>query len=113
MMVVVQMVVLAVLFLLELSVLAAFGYWGFTLNKALLVRIVLGIGTPLLVAILWGAFVAPKASFPVNVPLRFILQLLVFSSAATALHAAGQTRLAVIFMVTAVIVLALVYRFKF
>lgn len=108
-----QMVALAALLLLELGALGAFGYWGFTVNKALAVKIVLGIGTPLLVAIFWGTFLSPKASIPVNVPIRLILQLVVFSASAAALHSAGQSKLAVIFFVTSVIVLTVVYVFKF
>jgi hypothetical protein len=112
-MIVVQVAALAALFLLELGALAAFGYWGFTVNKAAVVKIVLGIGTPLLVAIFWGTFVSPKASIPVNVPIRLILQLVVFSASAAVLYLAGQTKLAVIFIVSAVFVVAVVHLFKF
>ncbi|AJY75405.1 hypothetical protein VN24_13545 [Paenibacillus beijingensis] len=111
-MVIVQSGLLAVLFLLELSALAAFGYWGFQTGNGQLLKIVLGIGTPLLVAVFWGMVVSPKASFPVPVPVRSLLQLLVFSLAALALYASARQTLAVAFLIVAVIDVVLVYLWK-
>ncbi|WP_052702937.1 YrdB family protein [Paenibacillus beijingensis] len=110
--VIVQSGLLAVLFLLELSALAAFGYWGFQTGNGQLLKIVLGIGTPLLVAVFWGMVVSPKASFPVPVPVRSLLQLLVFSLAALALYASARQTLAVAFLIVAVIDVVLVYLWK-
>ena len=50
---------LAVRFLLEFGALGALGYCGFQLDRGPLVKIALGIGAPLLAAVLWGMFVAP------------------------------------------------------
>jgi hypothetical protein len=72
---------LTVAFLLELCALAA-----------------LGIGAPLLAAVLWGLFAAPHA--PVSIPLGSGgVQLLVFGSAAAALYATGRHPLALTFAV--------------
>ncbi|UUZ83351.1 YrdB family protein [Paenibacillus sp. P26] len=109
---IVNMVVPPVFFLLELAALAALGYWGFHTGTGWTFRWSLGVGTPSLVAILWGTFVAPKASIPVSVPVRILLQLAVFGSAAAALYASGYSKLAVIFIATAVVEMALVHSLK-
>src|SRR5918997_3472095 len=84
---------LALRFLLELCALAALGYWGFKKGTSLIVKIGLGLGAPLLAAVLWGTFVAPRAPIPPPGLLRLILELVVFGSAA-ALYAAGRPTLA-------------------
>ncbi|PYI50542.1 YrdB family protein [Paenibacillus flagellatus] len=99
----VSVVVLAVRFLLELAALAALGYWGFHLDKPLLARIALGLGTPLAAAVLWGTFIAPKAALPVPLAVRLPLELAVFGAAAAALYASGHPRLAVAFLAAAVV----------
>lgn len=46
----------ALAFLLELAALAALAWWGFTTGSSLLVRVLLGVGTPLVAVVLWGLF---------------------------------------------------------
>jgi hypothetical protein len=60
-------VTLTVRFLCELAMLAALAYWGFTVGDGAGAW-VLGIGAPLMAAIIWGAWVAPKARWPVPIP---------------------------------------------
>ena len=88
---------LALAFVLELCMLAALGYWGFTLDQELAIRIVAGIGAPLLAAVIWGLFLAPKASIPLREPFRLLLKLILFALAAGALYAAQRPGLAAIF----------------
>lgn len=99
---------LAIFFLMELFALTAFGYWGFSIGRGWLLKIVLGLGTPLLVAIIWGTFVAPKASIPVSIPLRILLQLVIFGAAAVALNAVGKSTLSIVFMGIVLIEIGLV-----
>ena len=86
---------LALRFLLELCALAALAYWGFRTGEGTIARWTLGIGAPLLAAIVWGTFVAPKATVVVSSPVRFGLELLVFGAAVAALFAAGRPGLAI------------------
>jgi hypothetical protein len=88
---------LALRFLLELAALGALGYWGYQTGTGSLSRIALAIGAPLLAAVIWGLFVAPKATFATHGALRLGLQLLVFGAAALALADAGQATLAIMF----------------
>ena len=69
---------LALRFLLELCALGALGYWGFKTGSATLAKIGLGIGTPLVAAVVWAIFVSPQASVQLPRILVLLLQVLVF-----------------------------------
>ena len=84
---------LALRFLLELCMLAAVGYWGFKTQSTWVLKILFGIGLPLLIAILWGTFLAPKATRPLHGASFLTLELVLFSSGAFALFAAGKPTL--------------------
>jgi Protein of unknown function (DUF2568) len=90
-------VTLTVRFLCELAMLAALAYWGFGVGSWLL-----GLGAPLLAAIVWGAFVAPRARWPVRAPVRVVIELVLFGVAAAGLAVAGQPVPAVVLGVAAV-----------
>ncbi|MBB6731802.1 YrdB family protein [Cohnella zeiphila] len=111
-MIIFQGLVMAVFFLMELAALAAFGLWGFHFPPGLALKIALGIGTPLLIAILWGTFIAPKASIPVSIPVRALLQAIVFGLAALALYVSGKHSLAGGFLALAAVEMTLSYGFK-
>ncbi|HEU5015081.1 MAG TPA: YrdB family protein [Roseiflexaceae bacterium] len=81
---------LGVRFLLELCALAALGYWGFHTGQGWLPRVILTIGAPLLAAVVWGMFVAPKATVPVSDMTRLALEIAVFGAAGAGLYVAGQ-----------------------
>jgi hypothetical protein len=100
---------LALRFLLELCALGALGYWGFKTGNAVITKIVLGVGVPLVAAVVWGTFVSPQA--PVQLPglLVLILQVLVFGSAAASLVVTGHRTLALVFVVIVVINAILIY----
>ena len=96
--------VLTTRFLLELAALAALGWWGFKTGGVLL-----GIGTPLAAAVVWGLFVAPKASIAVPGAVHVALQVLVFGGATLALLALDRTFAAEAFAAVVVIDTALLY----
>src|SRR5690349_2602640 len=94
MLAIVQSANLALRFLLELCALAALAFWGYHAGTGWVARIGLAVGAPLLAAIVWGAFVAPKATIAVPGPARLALELAVFGAAAAGLYAAGHPALA-------------------
>jgi hypothetical protein len=100
---------LALRFILELCALGALGYWGYQTGSGLLLKIGLAIGAPLLAAVVWGAFIAPKASVPVPVWLWLALQALIFGLAAVSLVVTGHRTLAVAFVLGVTINGALLY----
>ncbi|MGH2635880.1 MAG: YrdB family protein [Actinomycetota bacterium] len=80
--------VLRVRFLCEIGMLAALAYWGFEVGDGAL-GLVLGLGAPLVAIAIWGAFVAPKARFPVALSTRLVLEVLLFGATAASLAALG------------------------
>jgi Protein of unknown function (DUF2568) len=95
-------------FVLELSALAALGYWGFAEFDGV-VQWLVGLGAPLIAAAVWGTFVAPKASRPTVDPLRLLLEVAAFGSGVAALFAAGSTALALVFAALVVVHLGLTF----
>jgi hypothetical protein len=89
-------------FLLELCALASLGYWG-SQTGPLPVAIVLAVAAPLAAAVLWGAFVAPKASRRLRGARRLVVEIPIFAAAAAGLAAAGQWTLAAIFAAAVVV----------
>lgn len=90
---------LGVRFLLELCILGAVGYWGFANHLSWLAKAGWGIGTPLLIAVLWGSFGAPKAARPLHGLPLLLFELIIFGAAPVALVAAQQPTLATAFVI--------------
>jgi Protein of unknown function (DUF2568) len=100
---------LALRFILELCALVALGYWGVKVGGSTIAKIGLGIGAPLLAAVVWGMFVAPRAPIPTPGLLRLLIELVVFGSAAAALYSAGRPTLAWVLVLVYVINRVLIY----
>jgi len=94
---------LLVRFLLELCMLAAVGYWGFKTQSSLTMKIILGIGLPLLLIVLWSLFVAPRAVYPVQGVSHVVLSLILLGSGAVALFASGKTSLGWIYLIVLIL----------
>ncbi len=93
-------IILAVRFLLELCALGALAYWGFKTQEGTM-RWVVGIGAPLVAAVLWSQFVAPGTTAPVAA--RVVVEVVVFGAAAAALWSLGYRSLAASFVVVVVV----------
>ena len=87
----------AVRFLLELCMLAIFSYWGFRTGDRTLTKMLLGIGSPILFAAIWGLFLAPKSAHRLPDPWLLLLELVLFALATLALYDTGQVALTVAF----------------
>lgn len=89
-------ILLVLRFALELGALVALGYWGFETGGSAAVDVVLGVGAPLLAAVIWGLFVSPKAKY--GTPLRqAVFEAAVFGAAVLALFASDHAGLAIAF----------------
>jgi hypothetical protein len=86
-------VTLTMAFLLELAVLAAVGYRGFTLPIPVALRVLAALGAPVLMAILWGLFASPRAPMPLPGAVGVTFQICWFALGALALVAAGRATL--------------------
>ncbi len=103
---------LGLAFLLEVCMLVALGYWGFHAGQGAVAQFALGLGAPILAAIFWGLFMAPKAARPLAAPLHQVFSVLIFGLAAIALGAAGQPGLAWVFAAVYVINQVLLWVWK-
>lgn len=83
--------------------LAAAGYWGFKTGSSWFMKILLGIGAPLLIAIIWGMFVAPKAVYPLHGFMLLVLEAVLFGLGAASLYTTWNHSLAWGFAVIVVI----------
>lgn len=88
-------------FLVELAALAVFAWWGAETGGGPAVSLLLGIGAPLVAAVVWGLFASPKAR--VKLPRAGVLavQGLVFFMALICLDLVGHRTLAILFGVIA------------
>lgn len=100
---------LALAFLSELIALVAFCYFGFTLEVSLALRIILGIGLPVVAIVIWALYGAPRSKRRLQgLPFLF-LQIVFFGCAAVALYSAGQHLWGIIFALAFVLNTALAY----
>lgn len=90
---------LTIRFLLELAAMASIGLWGWRQGDSGF-RFLLGIGLPILAAVVWGTFAVPndpsrsgKAPVPVSGIIRLIMELTIFGFAAWALFNLGYLKL--------------------
>lgn len=81
---------LALAFLLELALLVAAAYWGFTRDAGWGLRLLAGLGAPLLIAVAWGLFCSPRATVPLPAPAKLTVQAACFVTGGLLLAAAGR-----------------------
>ena len=84
-------------FLLELCIIVIFGYWGFKTGTGIFIKILFGIGSPILFAVVWGTFLAPKSPMRLDEPWLFLLELAIFVLTCLALYSTGKVNLTTIF----------------
>jgi hypothetical protein len=93
---------LALRFLLELCALAAVAYWGSRVSSSTAVNVLVAVAAPVVVAGVWGTYLAPRAARRLDPPARWVLELATLAAAVAALAASGLTVLAVILAAVAV-----------
>lgn len=90
-------------FFLEVAMLIALGYSGFQYPENIILKYLLMILLPLIAAVLWGFFAAPKSKRRLQQPYRMFFAMVIFGTAAFLLYETGVVMLAVIFAVLALI----------
>jgi Protein of unknown function (DUF2568) len=86
---------LVVRLLCELALLVALAVWGFHAGSGLAGDLVLGLGAPLLAAVVWGRWVAPASRRRLADPARLLVEVLLFAAGVVALAVAGFPLVAV------------------
>ncbi|WP_436532413.1 YrdB family protein [Actinoplanes sp. HUAS TT8] len=90
-------------FLLELCALAALAYGGWKVPGPVAVRILAAVALVAAAALVWGRWVAPRASHPLPDPERLIPEWAVFGGATAALIVTGHFVLAGLLAVLAAV----------
>jgi len=101
-------VMLFTVFLSELAALAAFAWFGFSLDAPVWVRALAGFGLPVAVAVVWGLFAAPRAKFAPPGKVVVAIKTAVYVLAALAVVAVGHPVLAVVCLLVVAVVTGLV-----
>ncbi len=100
-------------FIIELGMLAALCYAGWTIPHVLWLRIVLAVGLPAIAIALWAMWAAPKAGKRrLKMPALLWFKIAIFLAAAAALWLAGEAFLASIFAVLAALNLSAAQLFR-
>lgn len=103
---------LALAFILELFMLYAIGYWGVHLKQSTVIRWVVGIGLPVVVAIIWGVFLAPKSVIQIPHHIKLLGKFILMESAAALLYTTGKTNMTIYFAVISAINFLLILIWK-
>jgi hypothetical protein len=86
-----------VAFLLELLALAGLCWWGFHVGHSAAVHVLLGIGAPLAMVVVWGTFCAPRARVKLDLIPLLLVRGLVLLLAAAAVYDNGKSLAAYVF----------------
>lgn len=103
---------LALSFLLELVLLVAVAVWGYSVGPNPLIRLLLAIGLPLGIGIVWGIFIAPRSVIKLPRPVNFVLRLAFFGLGVLALAAVGYTGWAWVFALVVIVNYSLIAIWK-
>jgi Protein of unknown function (DUF2568) len=98
---------LAFRFVLEMLALVALFLLGLSISDSLLFQVVLGLGMPAIAILVWGLFVAPKASRRLPDPTRLAVESGVWLAGAIAFWLAAGLLVAVLFGAAVVVNLVL------
>lgn len=100
---------LGVAFLLELAMLAIYGYFGYRLlpmETPAVFKIGLAVLFPATMALIWGFLLAPRAVRRLHMPWLLIAKVIIFGAGAVMLWWLGRINLAVITAVVSAVHLA-------
>ena len=97
-----------VAFLVEVLVLVLLAWAGFSADASWLLRVLLGVGLPVVAAALWGLFAAPRARVS-SEPLRLVTKVVVLGAGVVAGFLVLPTVWAVVVAVVVVVNLVLMY----
>ena len=84
-------------FLLELTALASVSWCGWEIGNSTAAQVLLAIVFPLVFALVWGTFIAPKAAVRVSRPVWYGLQIVLFGAAALALASVWSVWAGIVF----------------
>jgi hypothetical protein len=90
---------MVITFLLELAMLAAYGVGGYELTTNTVARWLLAIAFPVIVGVLWGIFLSPRARVTLPYAVKLAGRFLLMAGGALILFSAHLTVLATIYTI--------------
>jgi len=90
-------------FVLEIILLFSLGYWGFHVGQGVWLSIILGLGLPLLTAVIWGMIISPKATIKLPIGVVLLIEAVLFAAGVLALIDTGFKVFAVVFGIAALV----------
>jgi hypothetical protein len=102
-------VVLTGRFICELCLLAAAAAWGVGTASQAWSQILLAFGALLLVGVIWGSFLSPKARVALPLPARLLLEVALFLIVSAGLWAVDYPGLAIGLFVADLVILGLLF----
>ncbi|MBD5784701.1 YrdB family protein [Cellulosimicrobium terreum] len=91
-------------FVVELVLFAVLAWAGARLGSPTLVAVLLTVALPVIAALVWGRWLAPRASRRLDNPTRLVVKLALLAVAATLLALSGVIALAVALLVVGVVI---------
>lgn len=85
-------------FSVEVAMLILLGHWGYHLFDNMVMKITFAILAPLIAAILWGIFAAPKSKSRLKQPQLLVFKLVMFVGTAVLLYWADHIYIAALFV---------------
>ncbi len=101
--------VLTARFICELCLLGAAVTWGIGTGSQAWSQVLLAGGALLLVGVVWGSFLSPKARVALPLPVRVMLEAAIFFIVAAGLWTVDYRGLAVALFVSDVVILGLLF----
>lgn len=89
---------LGLAFFLEIFMLIAFVWGGFSLHASTALKVLIGIGAPTIIVALWSLYFAPTSNQRIPSPWLQVAIFILYSIAAYVLAKGGNQRTAIIFL---------------
>jgi len=90
-------------FLLEIAMLISLVYCGFQMVEIIALKYLLALAFPVIVAVLWGIFNAPRSAHRLAQPLRMFFEMALYIVTAILLYKTGSITMAIALGATAII----------
>ncbi|MEE1772197.1 YrdB family protein [Streptomyces sp. JV185] len=99
-------------FVVELAALGALAWWGSATGGGVVSRVLLGVGAPVIAAVVWGMFAAPRARFRPPLVGVLLVKAAVLGCGVYAVHAVGHSGAAAVFGAVVVVNTGLAETFR-
>ena len=98
-----------IVFLLEIVMIISFSCFGFQRGPNLYMKWMLATVLPVISALLWGYFAAPKSSYRLPMPYLAIFRALIFLAASYCLYKCNKTNMAIYVAILSIVTQFLSY----